>query len=165
MRYIFISELTIISWDNGLSPGWNQAIILTNVGILLIGPLGTKFSEISIEIHAFSFKTRHLKMLSAKWPQCVNWIYKLTATPKVISVFWYYQTLGVFYNCNDIVHLVPVQWWNTIACVSASLTIKWHLYLIAFFNPFLKQHILLKLIISIPVSSLTFIRYMSECTT
>ena len=36
--------------DNGLSPGWRQAIIWTNAGILLIGPLGTNFSEILIEI-------------------------------------------------------------------------------------------------------------------
>ena len=32
--------------DNGLSSIWCQAIIWTNVGILLIGPLGTNISEI-----------------------------------------------------------------------------------------------------------------------
>ena len=63
--------------DNGLAPGWRQAIILTNAGVLLIGPLGTNFNEISIEIYRFSFKKMHLKMLSGKWqpfclPQCVN---------------------------------------------------------------------------------------------
>ena len=41
-------NLTIIGPDNGLSPGRCQAIIWTNAGILLIGPLGTDFSEISI---------------------------------------------------------------------------------------------------------------------
>ena len=46
------SKLTIIGSDNGLSPGRRQAIIWTNAGtcILLIGPLGTNFSEILIEI-------------------------------------------------------------------------------------------------------------------
>ena len=39
-----------MSSDNGLSPGRRQAIILTHVLILLIGPLGTNFSEILIEI-------------------------------------------------------------------------------------------------------------------
>ena len=39
----------------------------TNAGILLIGPLGTNFSEILIEIHTFSFKEMHLKMSSGKW--------------------------------------------------------------------------------------------------
>ena len=51
---------------NGLSPVRHQAIIKTNVGILLIGPLGTNFSDILIEIHAFSFKKMHLKRSSAK---------------------------------------------------------------------------------------------------
>ena len=39
-----------MSSDNGLSPGRRQAIISTYVLILLIGPLGTNFSEILIEI-------------------------------------------------------------------------------------------------------------------
>ena len=33
----------------------HQAIIWTNAGILLTGPLGTNFSEIFIEIYIFSF--------------------------------------------------------------------------------------------------------------
>ena len=57
----------IIGSDNGLSPGRRQAITWTNDGILLIGPLGTNFSEILNEIHSFSFKKMHLKMASAKW--------------------------------------------------------------------------------------------------
>ena len=36
----------------------------------LIGPLGTHFNEISIEIHTFSFKKMHGKMLSVKWRTC-----------------------------------------------------------------------------------------------
>ena len=36
--------------DNDLSPAERQAIILTNAGMLIIGPLGTYFSEIGIEI-------------------------------------------------------------------------------------------------------------------
>ena len=43
-----------------------EAIIWTNAGILLIGPLETNFSEILIEIHTFSFKKMHLKMSSGK---------------------------------------------------------------------------------------------------
>ena len=67
MTHICVSKLTIIGSDNGLSPDQRQAIIWTNAGILLTGPLGTKFSEILIEIHAFSFKKLHLKMSYAKW--------------------------------------------------------------------------------------------------
>ena len=44
-----------------------QAIIWTNVGMLLTRPLGTIFNEIFIEIHTFSFKKIHFKMSSGKW--------------------------------------------------------------------------------------------------
>ena len=61
-----VSKLIIFGSDNGLLPGWRQVIICTNAGILLIGPLRTKLSEILIEIHTFSFKKMHFKM-SGKW--------------------------------------------------------------------------------------------------
>ena len=66
VTHICVSKLTTIGSDNGLSPGRRQAIIWTNAGILLIGPLGTDFSEILIEILTFSFKKMHLKLSSAK---------------------------------------------------------------------------------------------------
>ena len=67
VTYICVSELTIIGSDNGLSPERRQAIIWTSAGILLIGPLGTNFNEISIAVQIFSFKEMHLTMSSAKW--------------------------------------------------------------------------------------------------
>ena len=71
--HICVGKLTIIASDNGLSPGRRQAIIWTNAGILLIGPLGTKVSEISIGIQTFSFKKMQLNMSSAKWrPFCLG---------------------------------------------------------------------------------------------
>ena len=71
--HICVSKLTIIGSDNGLSPERRQAIIRTNAGILLIGPLGANFSEILIKIYQFSFKKMHLKMLSGKWrSSCVG---------------------------------------------------------------------------------------------
>ena len=63
VRHICVVKLIIIGSDNGLSPGWRQAIIWTNTEILLIGPLGTNFSEILIRIQTFSFKN----VSSAKW--------------------------------------------------------------------------------------------------
>ena len=75
MTHICISNLTIIGSDNVLLPGQHHTIIWTNAGILLIGPLGTNFSEILIRIHKFSFMKMHLKMSSAKWRpfcQCVK---------------------------------------------------------------------------------------------
>ena len=56
MTHICVSELTIIGSDNGLSPGRRQAIIWNNAGLLLIEPLGTNLSEISIGIQTFSLK-------------------------------------------------------------------------------------------------------------
>ena len=41
----------VIGSDNGLLPGRHQAIIWTNAGILLIGPLGTICSDILIKIN------------------------------------------------------------------------------------------------------------------
>ena len=74
---ICVSKLAIIGSDNGLSPSRRQAIIWTNAGILLIGPLGTNFREILNETRIFSFTKIHPKcrlemaaILSR--PQCVK---------------------------------------------------------------------------------------------
>ena len=73
VTHICVGNLTIISSDNGLSPGRRQTITWTNVGILLIRPLGTNFSEMLIKKHTFSFKKIHLKMSSGKWrPFCLD---------------------------------------------------------------------------------------------
>ena len=62
---------SVFGSDNGLSPGRHQAIIWTNAGILLIGLLGTNFSEILIEMLTHSLKKMHLKLSSVKWwPVC-----------------------------------------------------------------------------------------------
>ena len=68
----------IIGSDNGLSPVRRQAIIRTNAGILLIGPRGTNFSDILIDIYTFliqenSFENFVWKMAAIlSWPQCVK---------------------------------------------------------------------------------------------
>ena len=66
VTHICASKLTIIGSDNGLSPDRRQAIIWTNAGLLLIGPIGTNFSRILIEILTSSFKKMRLKVSSAK---------------------------------------------------------------------------------------------------
>ena len=70
VTHICVGKLTIIGSDSGLSPGRRQAIIWTSAGIVLIGSLGTNFSEIVIEIITFSFKKMRLKVSSAKWRPC-----------------------------------------------------------------------------------------------
>ena len=94
VTHICVSKLTIIGSDNGLSPGRRQAIFWTNPGMLLIGPLGTNFSEILIEIYTFSFKKMHLKMSSGKWrPFCLG----LNVLNHIVS------------SITRTTHLVPYQ--------------------------------------------------------
>ena len=83
------NQLSIIGSDNGLSPRRHQAIIWTNDGILLIGPLRTKYSEIMIEIHTFSFKQMLFKMLCGKRrPFCPS----LNVLKQLWSIFWHIHT-------------------------------------------------------------------------
>ena len=54
-----------------MSPGRRQAIIWTNSGISLIGPLWTNVCKIPIEIYIHSLKKKSLKMLPGNWrPIC-----------------------------------------------------------------------------------------------
>ena len=72
VTHICAVKLNIIGSDNGLSPGRRQAIIGTNAGILLIGPLGTNLIEILNEIYTFSFKRMYLKMSSGNGGHLVS---------------------------------------------------------------------------------------------
>ena len=73
VTHLCVGNLTIIGSDNGLSPGRRHAIICTNAGILLIGSLGTNFSDILIEILTTSFNNKRFKVSSAKWrPFCLG---------------------------------------------------------------------------------------------
>ena len=56
VTHICVVKLTIIGSDNDLSPERRQAIIWTIAAILLIGPLGTNFNDILIEIQTFPLK-------------------------------------------------------------------------------------------------------------
>ena len=63
--YASMNQVSIDS-DNGLSPIWGKAVILTSAASVRIGPLGTNFSGILIKIQNFSFMKMHMKILSAK---------------------------------------------------------------------------------------------------
>ena len=96
VTHICVGKLTIIGSDNGLSPCRRQAIIWTNAGILLIGHLGTNFSDIFIEIHTFSFKKIDLKISSGKWRlSCLGL--------NVLSPALYNQSFGIPHpSCGDL---------------------------------------------------------------
>ena len=108
VTHICVSKLTIIGSDNGLSPDLRQAIIWTNVGILLIGPLGTHFSEISIEILTVPFKKMCLKLSSAKRrPFCLGLIV-LTSVSSVCDSSYVWGYCGAFTSFT--VHCQ--KWWK-----------------------------------------------------
>ena len=58
VTYFCVSKLAFIGSDNGLLPGWRQAIIWTNRA------LGSKLQS---NLNIFSFKKMHLKLSSGKW--------------------------------------------------------------------------------------------------
>ena len=78
VTHICVGNLTIIGSGNGLSPDRRQAITWSNVVILLIGPLGTNFSEMLIEIHIFFIQESPFENVVWKMaailsrPQCVD---------------------------------------------------------------------------------------------
>ena len=104
VTHICVSNLTIIGSDNGLSPGRRQAIIWTNAGILLIGPLGTNFSENSIEILKFSFTKMRLNVSSAKWrPFCLGLnvlIDFICLNVEAKYLIQWQQSIRVWRNCD-----------------------------------------------------------------
>ena len=122
VTHICVTKLTIIGSDNGLSPDRRQAIIWTNAGILLIGPLGTNLIEILIEILIFSFKKMRLIVSSAKRRQfCLglnglNHGQKVSMFYSVILMIWQDSKLaqvtkatrGLYKNINQTSRL-PVR--------------------------------------------------------
>ena len=112
--HTYVSNLTIIGSDNGLSPGRHQAIIWTNDGILLFGPLGTNFSEVLIGIQTFSFKKMHLKMSSAKWrpfgyvfPLSVHFIMYVFCYPSAHMLCWFILGNVIIFTHGSI-HRLPL---------------------------------------------------------
>ena len=103
MTHICISNLIVIGSDDGLSPDRRQAIISINAGILLIGPLGTNFSEISIKIITFSFKKMRSKVSSVKQrPSCLGLnvlTHMITQVQGHMLSQWWHRWVPVYEQC------------------------------------------------------------------
>ena len=92
--------------------------IRTNAGILLIGPIGTNFSEILIAIHIFSFTEMHLKMSTGKWrPFCaslnvLNKLYSREVERSSTHQFRCYQRVNFVTAPDDVIKLkhFPLYW-------------------------------------------------------
>ena len=115
--HMCVTNLTINGSDNGLSPGRRQAIIWTNAGILLIGPLGINFSEIIIKINTFPFKKIHLKMSSVK--QCLfslslnelHWDGTGSFDMQIIEII-HHQWQESVYPTPSMPWLLKAWWWK-----------------------------------------------------
>ena len=119
--HIFIGNLTMNGSDIGLSPIRCQTIIWSNAGILLIGPLGTNFSEILIKIHAFLFKKMHLKLLSAKW-----WPFYLGLNPTIYPIMKY-ASINAKVSDGYTTRIPPgAQTWRICSLSIICLNIKFH---------------------------------------
>ena len=117
VTHIYVGRLTIIGSDNGLSPCRHQAITWTNARILLIGPMGTNFSEILIEISKILFKKMHSKLSSGNWqPLCLG-LNVLTPRdwPRYICVYKHLKHLkkcSITLQMDHREHIVMKLWWN-----------------------------------------------------
>ena len=117
MTHQCIGNLTIIFSDNGLSPSRRQAIIWTNAGILLIGPLGTNFNEFLIEIHGFLSTKIHSKKSSGKWrPFCLgltvliaNW-QQATNCQGMLNLIKDIQVKKIYPHTRKYVHDDVIKW-------------------------------------------------------
>ena len=77
-----------------------QAIIWTNAGILFIGLLETNFIEIYIWMQSFSFKKKHLKVLSGKWrPFCLG--LTVLMLPGFLILIWFTSCCRWVPGCCD----------------------------------------------------------------
>ena len=139
VMHICVGKLPTIGSDDGLSPGWHQAIIWINAGILLIGPLSINFSEIFIDIATFSFKKMHLKVSSAKWrPCCLGLNVLISNNTGCGGMSWDHVVLQ-----RD--HMHPCKWDKMNVCHGIDgprgfdLT-HWYQYDI-FINSFISTHI------------------------
>ena len=101
VTHICVSKITLIDSDNGLSPGRHQAIIWSNVEILLIRTIETNFRVILIEFHEFSFRKVHLKMSSEKWCKLSRHQYVNTLVPA-----WLVYNRPHFHRANGAFHWV-----------------------------------------------------------
>ena len=124
VMHICISKLNVIGSDNGLSPGRCQAIIWTNVEILLIVPLETNFCGILIKIHTFSFKKMYWKMLYWKWrPFCLN--FNVLSLVMLNSFHEKNEHFPQFLNIELVQAMVIFpygrQWMAHISCIAITM--------------------------------------------
>ena len=95
---ICVYKLTMIGSDNGMSPGRRQAIIWTNAGILLIGPLGKTPVKSFFNQNLYIFIEENIvwKMAAIlSRPQCV----KSQPLRYACNMLWSWFGRGLSHSC------------------------------------------------------------------
>ena len=96
--YACVCKIITISSDNGLLPGRRQAVIWTNAGILLTGPLRISFSEFLIKINTFF----HSRKCIWKW-RLQNGIYFFSASSNCVISIAESLEISVFHYTVELV--------------------------------------------------------------
>ena len=143
MTHLCVSKLTSIASENGLSPGRRQAIIWNNAGILLIGPLGTNFGEILIEIQKFSLNKIRLKISSAKCrPFCLG-LNVLTAvagtyhSTAATAAYWPIKSEQRNIWCSHMIKMtIQTSEFNDI--IDINVHMSWETYNTGYDQPWIK---------------------------
>ena len=133
MTHICVGNLTIVGSDNALVPVRRQAIIWTNAGIVLIGPLGTNLIEMLIEIHTFSSKKIHLKVSSVKWrPFCLG----LNALSVHDTHLWTFVLFLIYTRLylSDYLHNVP----SIVSIIQVQITDRYLMLQLLKYPPYYK---------------------------
>ena len=104
---IYVGNLTNIGSDNGLSPGRRQAIIWSrdssNAGILLMGLIGTNFSEVSsakyqpLKFHWILFQMVQLTIFQ-------HWFGAIQATSHYLNQWWLvYRRIYASHGLSELI--------------------------------------------------------------
>ena len=120
VTHICVSNLPIIGSDNDLAPGWCQAIIWTNAGLLLIWSLGTNFGEIFkqnsyifIQENAFENVVWEISTILSR-PQCVNrWHFQMQNPLEWIEHLFTSIITQNTWECMSSMPHNPLMWCNT----------------------------------------------------
>ena len=120
MTHVCVSKLTIIGSDNGLSPGWRQAIIWSNAGILLVRNLRNKFHWNYKQNSYIIIKKMHLNVSSEKWwPFCLGFnVLRYVNIFCPFSTFKHHTLLKFIpkerkyiHNCIQSISCLLMTWW------------------------------------------------------
>ena len=122
----------IIGSDNGLAPGWCQAITWTNDHLLLIRPIWTSLIKIRIKTHKYIFQMSsisvklNIHLISKTWCLHMLWCLFMISSHKVDG--WRDTTITIKITCITYFHQKNWVW--------TEKTFDWLVFTEQSYNPF-----------------------------